>query len=159
MSVDLTFLRRGLLLFWAVWLTIVCSTNVCDGLKALRLLGDDWRFASGNFAYVVETTAHYQVPNWLNSVLFTGVILWEGTAALLYWRAWRLFHAPRAIALAARVVAFATSLGLWAAFIIAEELLIAYKVEAVHWRLFTANLATLLVMYLLPAEGPTSSAS
>jgi hypothetical protein len=39
---------------------------------------------------------------------------------------------------------------LWAAFVLADELLIAYPVEATHLRLFTAQLATLLTIVLLP---------
>jgi hypothetical protein len=42
------------------------------------------------------------------------------------------------------------SLGLWAAFLVADEVFIAYAVEATHLRLLTAQLATLLAVELLP---------
>jgi hypothetical protein len=49
-------------------------TNLCDGLKALGLLGEGWRFASGNWALVVGTTGIYRVPTPLVVVLFAGVV-------------------------------------------------------------------------------------
>jgi hypothetical protein len=39
---------------------------------------------------------------------------------------------------------------LWAAFVLADEVLIAYSVEATHLRLFAAQLLTLLAIVLLP---------
>jgi hypothetical protein len=49
-----------------------------------------------------------------------------------------------------RYAAFSVGLGLWSAFAIADELFIAYAVEGTHLRLFTAQLATLLAVELLP---------
>ena len=46
--------------------------------------------------------------------------------------------------------AFLISLLLWAGFMLADELLIAYTVEGTHVRLLTAQLATLLVIALVP---------
>ena len=57
----------------------------------------------------------------------------------------------------ARNAAFIVSLGLWGAFILAEEVLLAYPLEAVHLRLLTAQLATLLVLTLVPEQPPGSS--
>ena len=150
------YLKRGLVLFWSLWLTVVFSTNACDGLKELGALDEQWRFASGNFRFLVDTTARYDAPAWLNGVLFLGVILWEGSAAVLFWLAWwqtrrqppatsRLLHA-----------AFFVSIMLWGAFMLADELLMAYKVESTHLALFTGQLVTLLAIVLLPDTRPDS---
>jgi hypothetical protein len=149
-GVNASLLKTALLAFWCVWLSVVCAGNLCDGLMALGVLGDGWKFASGNYEFLVTTTARYDAPHWLNALLFAGVIAWEGLAALLF-------------ALAARDVrrqevknsrwvypAFLVSLLLWGAFMVADELLIQYAVEATHVRLLTAQLATLLVVVLLP---------
>jgi hypothetical protein len=50
--------------------------------------------------------------------------------------------------------AAAAGLFLWAGFIIADEVFIAYAVSATHWHLFIAQLATLLAVELLPESGP-----
>ncbi len=143
------FLKRGLLLFWSVWLTIIFVTNLLDGCKALGWLGEGWTFASGNYWFLAQTTARYGTPAWLNGLLFLGVLVWEGAAALLFWLAWLLYRrqlAERRLLYAA----FTVGLGLWSAFAIADELFIAYAVEGTHLRLFTAQLATLLAVELLP---------
>lgn len=153
-----TSLKRYLLLFWSLWFSVVLSTNVCDALQELGLLGEPWRFASGNFRFLSETTARYHVPGAVNAVLFLGVLLWEGSATFFFWRTWwetrdRLVKKARFL-----YPAFSVSLLLWAAFLLADEMLIAYAVAATHLRLFTAQLATLLAIVLLP-EGELPPAS
>jgi hypothetical protein len=77
------------------------------------------------------------------------VICWEALAAGLFWLAWRTYHGPLLYP------AFAAGLSLWAAFLLADEAFVAYAVAAAHWRLFTAQLVTLLAVELLPeAERP-----
>jgi hypothetical protein len=143
-KIDAALLKRGLLLFWALWLSLVLVTNVLDGAKALGLLAESWTFASGNYAFLCRTTARHGTPEWVNRVLFAGVIAWEALAALLFWlAAWtyrgRLLYP-----------AFAVGLSLWAAFILADEVFVAYEVAGTHWRLFVAQLVTLLAIELLP---------
>jgi hypothetical protein len=144
-------LKRGLLLFWAAWLSLVFTTNLLDGLKAAGLLPESWSFASGNYRFMCETTARYGTPAWLNGVLFAGVVCWEGLAAVLFGLAGLRVRSRRL-----RYTAFTAGLSLWGAFVLADEVFVAYAVEATHWRLFTALLATLLAVELLP-EGKTRS--
>jgi hypothetical protein len=96
---------------------------------------------------VGQAAARYGTPGWLSGLLFVGAVCWEGAAALLFClaglRPWgeggRLRHAANA-----------AGLGLWAAFLLADEVFVAYAVEGTHLRLFTAQLATLLAVELLP---------
>jgi hypothetical protein len=141
---PVALLKRGLVLFWAAWLSLVFVTNLLDGAKAIGLLPDSWAFASGNYAFLCLTTARYGTPQSVNGLLFGGVICWEGLAALLFWLAWRTFPGRLLYP------AFAAGLSLWAAFVLADEVFVAYAVEATHWRLFTAQLVTLLAIRLLP---------
>jgi hypothetical protein len=152
-SANALLLKRMLLLFWACWLTVVLLSNVLDGCQALGLLGPDWPFASGNYRFLAETTARYGPPAWLNGLLFGGVLCWEGIAAGLFWLAWAGYRGG-ARGRRAVYAAFTASMGLWAAFLIADEICIAYPVEATHLRLLTAQLASLLAIELLPAEVP-----
>jgi hypothetical protein len=140
------FLKRMLLLFWAAWLTVVLTTNLLDGAKALGLLEDSLAFASGNYQFLTQTTARYGTPNWVNGLLFVGVICWEGVAAALFWLAWARFPRRRRAVYAA----FTASLALWGAFLLADEVFVAYAVAATHLRLFIAQLVTLLAVELLP---------
>jgi hypothetical protein len=148
--VGAAFLKRALLALWAAWLTVVLTTNVLDGLKALGLLAASWPFASGNYGFLSATTARYNVPPGLNVVLFLGVIAWEGASAALFWLAWWTSRRPMDAGRGWRYAAFTSVLSLWLAFAIADEVFITYEVEATHLRLFMAQLLTLLAVELLP---------
>jgi hypothetical protein len=152
MAVGLTQLKRGVLLFWALWFTLVLATNLCDGAKTLGLLSPSWPFASGNYGFMASVTAKYGTPGWINGVLFAGVILWQLTATILFWRCVVTYRPQDARSLAAATTALAVGIGLWAAFAIADEFFVAYEtgVEAAHLRLFVAQFVTLLGIHLLP---------
>lgn len=147
-SREPALLKRALLVFWAVWFSIVFLTNVADAAKAVGLLDKSWAFASGNYNFLANTTAKYDTPDWANTTLFAGVIAWEGLSAALFWRAAWLFRT--ASSRSARWAAFTAALLLWAAFMIADEVFIEYGVERTHLGLFSAQLLTLLAMELLP---------
>jgi hypothetical protein len=142
-------LKRCLLIVWALWLSVVFLSNLADAGKGLGFLADSWSFASGNWKLIDETTSRYGTPHWLSAVLFAGVILWEGIAVLLFWRAGLTFrgtHSGRA----AVYQAFTATLLLWGAFLVADEVFIAYALAGTHLGLFSAHLLTLLVIEMLP---------
>jgi hypothetical protein len=148
-------LKRAFLAFWAMWLTIVLLTNVLDALKALSVLDQAWAFASGNYRFLTETTSRYGTPPWINAVLFAGVIAWEAAATALFCLAvWR--YRGNGIGRRTLYLAFTVSLLLWGAFLLADEVFIAYAVAGTHLRLFTAQLVTLLAIELLPEGAPRS---
>jgi hypothetical protein len=138
-------IRSGILLFWATWFTVVTLTNVLDGLKALGFLPAGWTLASGNYGLMLKVAAVHSTPTPVVALLFLGVIVWEALATVLFWRAW----AGRAEAIH---TAFTVGLALWAAFVLADEIFIAYPLEAVHLRLFGLQLVSLLALRLLPDD-------
>ncbi len=143
--------KRLILLFWAAWFTLVFATNLFDALKALGVVGQSWSFASGNWALVVATTRVHRTPLPIVAFLFAGVMTWEALSATLMWRAViSLRHGADQHATAAVDQAFTLALGLFAAFMLADEIWIAYTVEATHMRIFLTLLASLLAFHLLP---------
>jgi len=141
-------LKRSLVGFWAVWFSLVAATNGFDLAKTIGLLPASWPCASGNFHLVAEATARYDVPAWLNFPLFAVILLWETSAALAFWRAWWTYRSRDDLKNVH--TAFTCSLLLWAAFMLNDELFIQYQIEGTHLRLFTAQLATLLAIHLVP---------
>jgi hypothetical protein len=123
LKLDLLSIKRGILLFWALWLSIVCATNVFDALRALGVLPVSWSFASGNYALVAKVVGIHAVAGWLAGVLFLGVMIWEGSAAFLFWRAFHEFHGLSGPGLRTVHTAFTVSPALWAAFMLADEVL------------------------------------
>lgn len=141
-------IKRGTLLFWAAWLSVVAATNVLDGLRALGGIGDAFKFVSGNWTWINQTMDPLGVPRMLQAFLFGGVIAWETAAALLFWRA---FAAYRGRALAeerAAALACGVNLALWAAFQVLDEVFLAYQPEGVHRLIFVSQIATLLLLSL-----------
>ena len=143
------FFKRVLVFFWALWFSVVFLSNLADAGKGLGLLNESWAFASGNLTSIRETTARYGTPDLANWILFAGVIVWEGVAVVLFWRAgWRF--RGRESGRKTLYAAFTTSMLLWGAFLVADEIFIAYPLEGTHLRLFIAHLTTLLAVELLP---------
>jgi hypothetical protein len=143
--------KRLLLAVWAVWLNVVFLSNLADAAKGLGWLGESWAFASGNLQFIRQTTARYGTPDVVNGALFAGVIAWEGVAVVLFWHAaWAI--RDRGAGRRAAYRAFSASLLLWAGFLVADEVFIAYALEGTHLRLFIAHLMTLLAVELLPDE-------
>ena len=151
-------LKRILLGFWAAWLSIVLLSNLADAGNEWGLLHGSWSFKSGNFLAITETTARYGTSDMTCRILFAGVILWEGIAAVLFWRAVALYR-DRITGRPALYTAFTISLGLWGAFVLADEICIAYAFEGAHLRLFTAQLVTLLAIELLPENLEAANAN
>jgi hypothetical protein len=119
-------------------------------LKALGVLPEKWKFASQNFQAVAEATAIYHSPRWLPALLFSGVVFWQLLAAVLFGWAPISSLGAGVLAWASLGIAFTVGLGLWVAFIIADEIFMQYDNESSHVLLFVALLVTLVSLYVLP---------
>ncbi|MEX0601557.1 MAG: hypothetical protein WD423_16585 [Rhodothermales bacterium] len=146
-------IKRIILLFWALFFSLVFVTDVADGLTAMGALSPDFIFASANYGFMLEVTGIYGTPAWVVTLLFTGVVVWAGAAAFMFWRAFAGFAAWDGPSGRLVETAFALGIGLWAAFLVADEFFLAYlttDVSSVHLRLFIAQIASLLVVALVP---------
>jgi hypothetical protein len=147
-------LCRGLLVFWAAWLTVVVTTNVLDALRAIGVLREV-SFASGNWGWINQVMDPLAVPRQVQAGLFAGAVTWEAVAAALFWRAARAYRGRSLAAEPTALVACAVNLGLWAAFQVLDEVFLAYQPETVHRMIFINQLATLMVLHLLSRRGHT----
>lgn len=141
---SLGVIKRGLLIFWAAWTGLVFASNAADGLKELRVLPESWAFASHNFNLMIKVTAIYHLPEWTVAALFCGVIGWQAAGTWAYSRA-----ATKPSAGGQILSAFGVNLALWAAFMIADEVFLAYPMENVHRAVFTAQLLTLIGVWMV----------
>lgn len=149
------WIRQGLLLYWTVWTATVFASNVTDALRAMRLLPASWGFISGNYSTMIRVTNIYHTPRWVGAWLFSGVILWEAFGACSFGLALRSSKAS--VDRSNFNLAFAINLSLWAAFMIADEVLLDYEIENTHRSIFAAQLLTLAVLYLLPEDRESRS--
>ncbi|WP_375446548.1 hypothetical protein [uncultured Fibrella sp.] len=136
-------LRAGLLLFWALYFSIVCLSNTTDALKALTLLPSDFRFVSGNYSMVSKVVGIYGPTAGLAGVFFAGVILWEGIGAFFFWKALLATVRKAGNSRALSYQAFGLTIGLWAAFIVSDEVFLAYEFPGLSSTFFSLLIAEL----------------
>lgn len=143
--------KSGLICFWALWQLLVFMTNLFEGLKLLRIVPPYWKFASQNYQAVAQATGAYKAPPWMPQTLFLGILAWQLGILFLFGRAVISTWSDRTLFLGGATEAFTASLSLLAAFVIADEVFKQYEVERAHILFFTAQLLTLLALYILPA--------
>jgi len=154
---------RGLLLFWGAWFTAVFASNLADGLKAAGALPAAWPFASGNFELIAGAIAIYSGGPALTALLFAGVVAIQLAAAVLFWRAALDDEAATRGHDPAIRRAFLAAIGLFAAFLLADEAFVVYErmpgVGATHWLVLCALLLSYLVIHVRGGAAPPGSTS
>lgn len=131
-------MKRLILWLWALYFAAACLTNGLDLLRGIGVLPSGWRYVSGNLQLLARTLDEVGLPTGLAVLLLVCVVLWQGAATWLFWRA---LTRPGWVERA-----FIAGAGLWAAFLLADELLLSYGLEAVHLRLFIGQTVSYLVM-------------
>jgi hypothetical protein len=142
-------LKLGLLLFWCLWFSMVLLTNLIEGLQIVGALPKRWKLASNNYELIGKASSIYHAPTWLNQLLFTGVIVWQAVSAILFWRSLYLAWSANNLNLPALTLAFAFGLGLFAAFMLSDELFHYYQGERSHLEIFTGLLVTLIILVVV----------
>jgi hypothetical protein len=148
--IALSVIKRITLLFWAAWLSAVATTNVLDALQALVALPESFKFVSGNWHWINQVMDPLGVPRGLQAALFAGAIAWEGLGATLFWWAAASYRGRPLVQEKAAVSACGVNLSLWSAFQVLDQVFLAYQPEGVHRVIFVSQLATLLLLHLLP---------
>ena len=108
-------------------------------------------FASGNLKAVSQATRSITASRFLPRLLFAGVVCWQFLAVLLFGWATVSSLSAGSLDLKATNAAFLTGLGLWAGFLLADEMLKQYETEHSHVLFFMAQLLTLVAVYTLPS--------
>jgi hypothetical protein len=125
-------------------------SNVCCALKEIAMLDQRWKLASNNYNAIVEAISVYGISRYVAAVLFTGVVLGQGAAAVLFARAAAFSLGLGSIDHVAANAAFVVGVGFWGALMIADEVFLQYERQASHATLFIAQLASWMALYLLP---------
>jgi hypothetical protein len=149
-------IKRISLIFWAAWLSVIVATNVLDALVAMGGLPNSFKFVSGNWSWINQVMDPLGVPRELQAVLFGGAIAWEALAATLFWWAVASYRGRPLVQEKATVYACGVNLALWATFQVLDEVFLAYKPEEVHRAIFISQVATLLLLHLLPSAAQRS---
>jgi hypothetical protein len=151
MKDPVKFIRRLILLVWALWSAVVTLSNFFDVFRSLGMLPDWFKFVSGNFGYIQSATSIYLFPVWLNAVLFGLVIILEALMSYHFFKAFAGVNLGREGVV---YTPFVFGLSLFGGFLVTDELLIAYdrlgSIEQTHLAIFVAMMVSLLAVTLLP---------
>ena len=150
--IDFAWIKRGLLLFWALWYSVVVTTNVLNAFQALGILPASFHFVSGNWEWINRTMNPLGVPIALQALLFAGVIVWEILCAILFFAACARFRNRSLAEEKESLWACAVALALWCAFQVLDEVFLAYDPESVHRMIFIETILTMIFLQLMPRE-------
>jgi len=150
--ISFAWIKRGLLLFWALWYSVVVTTNVLNALQALGILPAGFKFVSGNWEWINQTMNPLGVPIALQAFLFAGVIVWELLCATLFVVACARFRNRTLVEEKESLWACAAALALWCAFQVLDEAFLAYDAESVHRVIFIEAILTMIFLQLMPSE-------
>lgn len=139
-------LQRGLVLFWAVWLSLVAGTNVADALIQLEVLPAGFTWASYNYQLVADTIARQGMGSEFAGILFASVITWQLVAVSLLWRAWAGLSRETPGSSPAVIQAFVVTIALFAAFLVSTEVFVTYDTATSHKLTFVSLLVSLVVV-------------
>lgn len=144
----MTILGRGLLLFWASWFSVVFASNLTDAMQQAGILPSGWHFVSGNFGMIRQSVEIYGLGVAFAALLFVGVLLVQLGAATFFWRAFLSRKvAPKSDPNVLR--AFAAGIGMFAAFLLADEIFVVYERLAGIATTHLLVLCALLLSYLV----------
>jgi hypothetical protein len=153
-TLTLLHLKQGIILFWALYMSLVVILNLFDAAKILKFLPATWKFSSGNFWFIEQVTKMYSTPSWINGVLFAGAIVWEIVNTVMLWAALLAFDGSSYASVNSALI---VGLALWAAFMVIDEFFLAWSVAIGnsnamegHRSLFVSWLVCLMAINLLP---------
>ena len=149
-TVAVIGLKRGVLLYWSLWFSVILATSVVHGLKALGILSEGWRFAFGDYKLISSWTWIYGEPAGVHGFFLATLVVCEAAIMVLFWRAFGKFHGLKNADRRSLAAAFILALGLFVTFLVADQVSSAYLYEGSHVRIFVAQVASLLGIYLLP---------
>ena len=149
-TTTLVAIKRGLLLYWSLWFTIVFVTTLLGGLEALGAIDKGWKLAGGDFTLISPAAAIYGVPAKASGVLLACLMVWEGSAVVVFWWAFRKFRGLKNADGRALAAAFILAISLFAALLLAGLLFGGHLFMAMHLKILVALLLSFLVVYFLP---------
>ncbi len=151
------YFKKMIVLFWLLWWITAFLTDFIGGLNTIGITNIKW-FAGENYPFLVQNLTPLGIPTPFIVISFVGIIVWLFLSMVLF--AWAAFTPmePRQPWLKRVDAAFMVSLGLWAAFFLADQTIMNFPLEENHMVQGGFQLLCYLAIYLLPDE-PSHRAS
>lgn len=135
-----------LLTFWAAWFLIVFSTNVADFLIYSGILPHNILYGSHNREFLLKVFSIYHTSTGLVNAIFLLGCIFEGMIAILFATAAYAFFKGHLSKWQWTQTAFLLSFFFLIAFILMDEILIAYQLEKGHLLLLILNIVSFIAI-------------
>jgi len=147
----LDYIARSILLFWALWGTVVCLSDTIDYLQSFGIIRNRFHFDSKNSDVVREFWANYHIYS-LRLVQFSYAFI-IGLAyfiTILFWCAFIIsFIGPYQFYLQVAFWALFAGIALNVLFVLLDEIFIQYALTHAHMLRLILRFVTLIVFIYL----------
>lgn len=142
---------QGIILMWALWISIVFLTDFFNLMVGFDLLPTDFPASSHNLDWIHRFLKLYWLDNdVLCLILFSIINLWVMTIAVLYWRAFISYYTCGEYYVYRTMQAFILNMSLFVCFLVADEIFIQYQAGHSHMNMLLYMFTSLIVfLYLL----------
>lgn len=143
----LNYIQHGIILFWALWFSLVFTSDFTNFLQKIRFLPETFTFSSKNYDLVGKSLSTYGIQHpRLTLWLFSIVTVWAFLTAISFWIA---FFASKSIGIYISYFSFLLSLSMSACFMLWHEIFLQYDLEHSLMIRFGFQLITLMLfMYI-----------
>lgn len=147
-------LAQGIILMWALWLSIVSFTDFCNLLVGFGLLPTNFPASSHNLGLIYKYFKLYNLDNPTFCITVFAIInIWVLIIACLYWRALFSYYTNRTRYVYRVMQAFLANMSLFVCFLIVDEIFIQYQASHSHMNMLLYIFTSLVTfLYLLHNE-------
>lgn len=150
---------QGIILMWALWISIVFLTDFCNLMVGFGLLPANFPASSHNLDWIHRFFKLYRLDNdLLCLILFSIINLWVMIIAVLYWRAFISYYTCGNYYVYRTLQAFILNTALFVCFLVADEIFIQYQAGHSHINMLLYIFTSLIAfLYLLDKKHQKSS--
>ncbi|KTD61333.1 hypothetical protein Lsan_1895 [Legionella santicrucis] len=141
---------QGIILMWALWISIVFLTDFCNLMVGFGLLPADFPASSHNLDWIHTFLKLYRLDNdALCLILFSIINLWVMSIAVFYWRAFISYYTNKHYYIYRTMQAFILNMSLFVCFLLADEIFIQYRAGHSHMSMLLYIFTSLIVFLYL----------
>lgn len=153
-SVGLFYFKLMVLLLWACWFCLAGASNLFEFMHAFKILPETWLFRADNYAALTKVVNIYSTPSSILNFLFICDFTAQFLCGILFFIAFFCFWRDCASKWFFVNFAFIISIGLWSAFLVFQEIFLAFMtipgISRTFVGLSTYEMLTLIAIHLLP---------
>ncbi len=142
--------KYTIVLFWCIWWLIAFWTDIIGAAAHLKILRASWA-PDTNYPFLTQSLQMYNVPAWVPTFFYIGIIILSGICFVLFLRACCYkYNQNQAIWLERVNIAFIISTIYWLLFFLADQAVMKFDLEENHMVQGGFGLLCYLAVHILP---------